>query len=279
MSDFSAQPTLMGIAAELRLRIFKYVFAGVPDNEISLDLSSNCENKNESGFEIGQWDVLHPLLITSKQIRNEARECFRLRLELCRVDHCGVFRKDNAGQSWLSEDSVPGGVPLDDYTLILNDFLRKSVSMITIVQSTNGVDGEYFNKRQFSNLEVLEVSALLSLNEELPVADDYYSPRIDPCIFHSLNTGITFDDVKNGRHNGEIAQSIREHADKYTIMRLPSLAERGFRVTIRSWVRFLQQGSVSELSNGGMNVVCDYDTNEVFFMEWESDREYDLVET
>ncbi|KAK5936991.1 hypothetical protein PMZ80_010740 [Knufia obscura] len=236
MSEFIAMPTLMGIPTELRLRIFEFVH----QNESGYTIRINANNGQHR---LRYWYAFHPLLATSRQIRVEASEKFRIKLAIDRDEGHNIDGADN-------------------FKKTLCDFHLRSVSRI-VLDSINGFNIKYINKEQFPNLESVTVETVMLSRDGQPMTWTMalWDESLDNFVRCDGNPPSDVATIKNGRYNTEMARAAKLVAQQNSIVDskdLLSLQERGFVLFCRAYVIVSLETSMHEVvSETGCRDVVD----------------------
>ncbi|KAK5942113.1 hypothetical protein PMZ80_006066 [Knufia obscura] len=293
-----ASLTLLGLPAEVRLLVLKYALMNTtaePEIDLYLSNDDSFDDAQDSEASIGDtiddrgrssslkwkafnWDVQRPLFCVCKQIRNEARDCFRIEVTISRTLRCHATKRDTGevcvkrflradGREieWDGSPTEPG-VLNDDYRGLLNGFLRRSVVKLSLWNKF-GVDGAHINREQFPNLEVLIVESLVRPEFVEEVTEGrIYEPELEAGPSYRLKKRETPFDVKAGKFDAMLVVQAKTIANEHTMTRMPSLKDRGFKILME--VRCHISGHPSHpgtqwTAAADLRLTFDYDTNEV----------------
>lgn len=247
---------------EIRLTIYGFVLktAGnitlrLTDEYGSEECCYECEGIHEPSWnvhrppkwDIARWEFGHPLFSVSKQIRREAVLQYPVRLTISRLARCKL--KNNGNNSFelhsfitcdhdnpniIPDETLQAGVGSDDYRSLLSDFMRCSIKRVHL-DSLYGLDGRYFNKEQFSNLNLASIEALI----EKPINysdEDIFEVQMKSWLKYFLQKDEHPWEIKAGKYDRAFIAEATRMADELTIRNMPDFEARGFAIQIQAQV-------------------------------------------
>lgn len=210
-----ATPTLMGIPAELRLRIFDIFINGVADDHeviVDCDYGTLTSTNNDCA----------PLFGVSRQVNAEADDRFRLTLHIYQIDNA-------AGPAWQIKDILNLKAP----------YTSKYVNTI-VLQSLEGLDGDHINTTHFPNLKTVVVeqyirNATSQVTASQPKLMDYVRCPTDLPFEGGLER------VDTGEYDHIFIATAKEAFSKWTFKNVPAYEQRGYKIICQviAWLQTL----------------------------------------
>ncbi|KAK5936973.1 hypothetical protein PMZ80_010722 [Knufia obscura] len=207
---------LLGLPAELRIRIYAFVIGGSP--------ASVLVEANGCYHRILECS-LGPLFAISQQIREEASP--RLRCTL------SIYRENP-----VAFDETTLTAPFDNYRSTLSVLVRSSTSII-VIASTAGVREQFFNNKQFPNLELLIVDCPVTMRRDVNLgtargAKGHLTLDSEPAIV-PLPPNATADRIMHGKYDANFFNAARRRVGRTTIWEVfPGAWERRFAIHCRA---------------------------------------------
>lgn len=220
----------MGIPTECRLKIYDFAFSE-DANVTTIDLVH---------FKPREWQVLHPLLLASKQIHREASERYRLTLKLYK---------------YYGFDDVPSGL-----VGRLGPFLAQSVSKI-MIWTMNGYENS-LTRETFPKLDCVVIEKLImrmgaGQENDCGCAAMPYAQELD----YNIAAEDSFEDVRAGDHDKAIAVKAKEMTDRWPRCSVPSYEQRAFELFYMAPLIIARKPQPGVKETAQMHITWNYDTN------------------
>ncbi|KAK5946810.1 hypothetical protein PMZ80_000954 [Knufia obscura] len=250
----SATPTLMGLPAELRRTIYKYLFSGQQQNLLYSSI-----------FKLGSPDLEkipgYSLLSVCRQIRNEALDHYRVRLAII-----GEYRTILPVSQ---EEYKP-----NPFANTLSTDIRLAIVNIEI-KSSHGFDGSILTKDAFPNLKEVLVHGMNTTSPH--VTQRLWLPRtqcnvhpleLEQEIFFTLPADQSTVTAYPGHaHDAKLVARAKRIMNGETMRNteLPTGGKRGYTLLCNSVMCVTHQTRYPPLFEFSLNLsmMWNYDTQEI----------------
>lgn len=194
-------------------------------------------------WQVNHWSVCHALFLVSRQVSDEAKSRYRIKLVIFKNFKCDLITSQEGYTTvrdyvctagYISTIAIPvheayqAGIVCDNYRGLLSDFILSSVTCL-VLHSPCGVDPEHINKDQFPKLEVLE-NGLVYAEEEIGAIRRV---DMDFFIWKLLSRNEDLASPTDGRFDESLIENASWIADEFALANIPSLTERKYSIHVK----------------------------------------------